>query len=117
MRGILGGGAFEVLEAADYHGALAVENEHRGEIGLALIDLVLPDGNGYQLAKTLLAREPDMRVLFVSGQTGAELRKFLDIAMPEVHFLQKPFQPAELLRRVQKVLESPDPFAGAAGKC
>jgi len=114
MRRILEAESFRVLEAADFQEALAMQHNHIAEIGLLLIDLRLPSGNGYDLSQALLSREPHSKVLFVSGQTGAELRKFLDV--PEVHFLQKPFQPEELLAHVKAVLQSPDPFADAASE-
>jgi two-component system, cell cycle sensor histidine kinase and response regulator CckA len=114
MRRILSAEGYGVLEAADYHEALAVQQSHPGEVDLLLIDLILPGGNGYELFRALLAREPHLRVLFVSGQAGAQLRKFLDSPVPEVQFLRKPFEPAELLQRVKTVLELADPFANAA---
>jgi DNA-binding NtrC family response regulator len=113
MRGILSLQAYTVLEASDYHDALAVQQKHFGEIDLLLIDLSLPGGNGYDLSKALLAREPHLKVLLISGHAGAELRKFFAVPVTDAHFLEKPFQPAELLERVKSVLESADPFAGA----
>ena len=106
--------AYTVLEASDYDDALAVQKKHLGEIDLLLIDLSLPGGSGYDLSKSMLAIEPNLKVLFISGHAGAELCKFFDMPVTDVHFLLKPFQPAELLRRVKSVMESADPFAGAA---
>jgi CheY-like chemotaxis protein len=112
MRDILHPETYAVLEAADYDEALAVQNGHLGEIDLLLIDLSLPGRNGYDLSKALLAIEPHLTVLFVSGYAGAELCKSFDIPVTDVHFLQKPFPPAELLWRVKLLLESAGPLAG-----
>jgi len=114
MRIILHLEAYTVLEASDYDDALAVQKKHLGEIDLLLIDVTLPGGNGYDLSKALLAVEPHLKTLFVSGYAGAELCKFFDMPLTDVHFLQKPFQPADLLGRVKSVLELADPFAGSA---
>lgn len=114
MRGILQLEAYAVLEASDYDDALAVQQRHLGEIDLLLLDLSLPGGNGYDLSNALLVREPHLKVLFVSGHAGAELRKFFAVPVTDVHFLEKPFQPAELLEHVKSVLESADPFAEVA---
>lgn len=114
MRVVLRLEAYGILEASDYDDALAVQQAHRGEIDLLLIDLSLPGGNGYDLAEALLAIEPHLKVLFVSGPVGAELCKFFGMSITDVHFLQKPFQSAELLRHVKSVLESGDPLAGTA---
>ncbi len=116
MRRILSREAYGVLEASDIPEALTAHESHLGEIDLALIDLILPGGSGYELSTALLAGEPHLKVLFMSGQAGAELRKFLDERVPEMHFLPKPFRPAELLDRVKAILESSDPFADAAAK-
>jgi DNA-binding response OmpR family regulator len=103
--------AYAVLEASDYDDALAVQAKHLGETDLLLIDVSLPGGYGYDLAKDLLAIEPHLKVLFMSGHTGAELCKFFDMPVSDVHFLQKPFQPAELLRRMKLVLALADPLS------
>jgi CheY-like chemotaxis protein len=112
MRSILHLEGYAVLEAADYDGALAVQSAHPGAIDLLLIDLSLPGRNGYELSKALLAIEPYLAVLFMSGYAGAELCKSFDMRLTDVHFLSKPFPAAELLRRVKLMLESADPLSG-----
>src|SRR5580700_986114 len=83
IRSILRLGAYTVLEASDYDDALAVQEKHFAEIDLLLIDLSLPGGNGYDLSKALLVIEPHLRVLFISGQAGAAMRKFFDIPVTD----------------------------------
>jgi CheY-like chemotaxis protein len=114
VRAILRPEAYSVLEASDYDDALAVQKTHLGEIDLVLIDLSLPGGNGDDLSVALLASEPHLKVLFVSGHAGAALCKFFDMPVTDLNFLQKPFQPVELLQRVKSILESADPLAGTA---
>jgi DNA-binding NtrC family response regulator len=114
MSDILDLDAYTVLEASDYDDALAVQANHPGEIDLLLIDVILPGGNGYNLGTAMLAIEPHLKVLFISGHAGAELCKFFDMPLPDVHFLQKPFEPADLRRRVKSTLASADPWAGNA---
>jgi CheY-like chemotaxis protein len=109
IRRILYLEAYTVLEASDYDDALAVQAKHLGETDLLLIDVSLPGGNGYNLAKDLLAIEPHLKVLFTSGHAGAELCRFFNMPVSDVHFLQKPFQLAELLQRVKLVLATADP--------
>ena len=114
IREILKTQAYTVFEAEDYDDALAVQLRHLGTIHLLLIDLSLPGGSGYDLSMAMLAVEPHLKVLFVSGRAGAELCKFFEMQNTDMQFLQKPFQPAELLRRVKSVLESSDPAADRA---
>jgi CheY-like chemotaxis protein len=114
VRTILRPEAYTILEASDYDDALAVQAAHLGEIDLALVDVSLPGRNGYDLSKALLATEPHLKVLFVSGYAGAELCRFFGLPVTDVHFLRKPVDPAELLGRVKFVLALADPFAGKA---
>jgi DNA-binding NtrC family response regulator len=97
---------YRVLEASDYDEALGVQANHLGEADVVLIDVRLPGGNGYELAKELLAIEPHLKVLFTSGHAGAELCRFFNMPVSDVHFLQKPLQLAELLGRLKLVLAS-----------
>jgi DNA-binding NtrC family response regulator len=111
IRHILYLEAYTVLEASDYVDALGVQAKHLGETDMLLIDVSLPGGNGYALAKDLLAIEPHLKVLFISGHAGAELCRFFNMPVSDVHFLQKPFQGTDLLQRVKLVLGSADPFS------
>jgi CheY-like chemotaxis protein len=114
VRKILRPEAYVVLEASDYDDALAVQKTHFGEIDLVLIDVSLPGRNGYDVSKALLANEPHLRTLFVSGYAGAELCRFFDMPVTDVHFLKKPVDPADLIGRVKFVLSLGDPLAGRA---
>ena len=108
MRNTLQGDGYAILESSDYAEALAVHGRHPGAIDLLLVDVSLPGGNGYELAKAMLATEPDLKVLFVSGHAGAALCKFFDMETTDMHFLQKPFRVPDLLDRVRSVFESAD---------
>jgi len=101
--------AYTVLTASDYDDALAIQQKHLGEIDLLLIDVSLPGRNGYDLFKALLAIEPHLRVLYVSGHAGAELCRFFGMPLTDLHFLQKPLQSAELLQSVKSVLQTACP--------
>src|ERR1700683_2752046 len=89
VRKILRPEAYTVLEASDYDDALAVQQTHLGEVALVLIDVSLPGRNGYDVSKALRANEPHLKVLFVSGYAGAELCRFFDMPVTDVHFLRK----------------------------
>lgn len=104
MRDTLQLGGFGVLDAADYDEALAIQSRHLGEIVLILGDLRLPGGNAYDLSRALLAVEPHLKLLFTSGHAGAELCRFINMPLTDLHFLEKPFEPGELLKRVRTLL-------------
>jgi DNA-binding NtrC family response regulator len=110
MRRVLEDAGYSVLEGVDYHEALVIHNQHRGKIDVLLTDISLPGRNGYVLARALLDMDPGLNVIFVSGLAGAEMCQFYGMATTDVHFLEKPFNAADLLRRVRRVLESGGPF-------
>jgi CheY-like chemotaxis protein len=95
-----------VLEASNYCSAVKTFEQHRDEINLLIADLSLPDRNGCELAQNIMQSRPDMKVLFISGHAGAELCRFYGLVNPDLHFLEKPFKPIDLLVRVWRVLFS-----------
>ena len=95
---------YEVLEAANGLDALRkVETGVR--IDLLITDVVMPMMGGRELATKLLERDPTLSVLYVSGYTENAIVHH-GVLESEVIFLQKPFQPDELLRRVRTVLDA-----------
>ncbi len=106
MRRTLEGAGFQVLAADSYDTALQVFDERQLEISAALIDISLPGKNGVELAQELLKRNPNVKILFISGHVGAEVIRFYGLRVTDRHFLKKPFSPDVLLSRVQEVLNS-----------
>src|SRR5262245_6764853 len=84
-------------EALDLH-ARAPE-----PVDLVVTDVVMPGLGGRQLAERLRARQPGLRVLFMSGYTTDEVLR-QGIQEEEEHFIQKPFTPDGLARKVREVL-------------
>jgi len=105
VRRTLRAEGYRVLEALDYQGAENVQQRHSGQIDLLLTAISLPGGNGYELARALLNVEPDLKVLFVSGETGAKASRYYTAPCVGLQTLPRPFEPADLLRRVKFLLE------------
>ena len=95
---------YQVLEAADPAQALAVAAAHDGDIDLLLTDIMMPGGNGVDLAGRMVGFRPRLNVLFMSGYTDDAVVRNGMLAS-EAAFIQKPFTPHELLRKVKQVLE------------
>jgi CheY-like chemotaxis protein len=94
-----------VLEAADSAAALAAARAHPGEIHLLISDVVMPGESGVQLARQLMAERPRLRVLYMSGYTDEAVVRH-GLLTPGVNFLQKPFTPDVLARKVRDVLDA-----------
>jgi CheY-like chemotaxis protein len=101
----LGRHGYQVVSVSTAEEALALANEHPG-FDLLVTDVVLPGISGRELAQRLSVTRP-LRVLLVSGYTEDAIVHggMLD---PRIHFLQKPFQRAELLAAVRKLLDLPE---------
>jgi two-component system cell cycle sensor histidine kinase/response regulator CckA len=67
---------------------------------------VMPGMGGRQVAERLQEHHPELPVLFMSGYTNDEVLR-QGIEEKDVHFLQKPFTPDELIRKVRDVLVKP----------
>ncbi len=108
MADTLAGQGYSALKATGYDSAMRIFEQYGGSIVLLVSDISLPGKNGCELAKAILKLNSAVKVLFVSGHVGAEVCKFYGIPVSDLHFLQKPFQPAELAARVEAVLRSPE---------
>lgn len=97
---------YNVLEAEDAgHAREVVQSHKKGRIDLLLADVVLPNSEGgKQLADWLEARHEETKVLFTSGYVEESVFKHHGLE-PGMAFLQKPFTPADLARRVREVIE------------
>ena len=104
-RRVLSQQGYTVLEAPAGLEALAVSNAHPGDIHLLLTDVVMPGIGGRELARQLAARRPRARVLYLSGYSDDAIvsHGLLD---PGTFFLQKPFTPQALTRKVREVLDA-----------
>ena len=103
---------YHVLAAATPGEAIQLAREHAGEIRLLVTDVVMPEMNGRDLAKSLLTLYPNLKRLFMSGYT-ADLIAHHGVLDEGVHFIQKPFSVPELAAKVRKVLEESQSRCGA----
>ncbi|KAF0245617.1 MAG: multi-sensor hybrid histidine [Planctomycetota bacterium] len=94
---------YEVLEAGDGKAALEVLERSAREVQILVSDVVMPAMGGRELAGRLWQTQPELPVLFVSGYPKDELGPDV-LNRDHVRFLQKPFNPSELLQAVNELL-------------
>lgn len=96
---------FKIITACNGVNALEVAKSHEGTIDLMLTDVIMPEMNGRDLAAKMHEDKPDLKILFMSGYTGEEMRN-RGVLEPGTNFIQKPFTPDSLVEKVMEVLRS-----------
>jgi nitrogen-specific signal transduction histidine kinase/ActR/RegA family two-component response regulator len=105
---------YRVIPAVDGPDALRVYMENTGTpISLVVTDVVMPGLGGRDLVGRLKIMSPELRVLFVSGYTEEGVRK-QGVLQPGTEFLEKPFTPEKLLRKIREILDAPPQSAARA---
>ena len=94
----------EVTERATAAEALAALEQR--SFDLLLTDIMMPDMNGCELGRAVGRRWPDQRVLYYSGHVFSSLFDS-GICPRDIPFIQKPFGPGELRRRIDEALGAP----------
>jgi two-component system, cell cycle sensor histidine kinase and response regulator CckA len=96
---------FVVVAAGHGEEALRVCREHRGPIDILLTDVVMPQMGGRTLVERLAeAGRRDLPVIFMSGYTDDAVVRH-GILREDVNFIQKPFTPDVLVRKIRAVLD------------
>src|SRR5438309_890380 len=103
-RQVLERHGYTVLEAPSAEAALDIATRYSGTIHLLLTDVVMPGLNGRELASRLVDLRPDARVIFMSGYTDDAVTRH-GVLEPGSAYVQKPFTPDAIARRVREVLD------------
>src|SRR5467141_3804216 len=104
-KGLLEKLGYTVIDAENAATALEAARNHAGPIHLLVADVVMPGASGRELARQLERTRPRTKVLYVSGYTDDAIVHH-GMLEPGLHFLQKPFTPAALARKVREVLDT-----------
>ena len=102
-RQILEKYGYRVLDAPNGSEAEKLVAGHPEKIDVLLTDLVMPEMPGTELAARLVAKRPGVRVVFMSGYTSDAVVRGGLIESGQA-FLQKPFTPTSLARKIRDVL-------------
>ncbi len=106
VRGILEGNGYTVLTASDGDEAISAAGNYRGPIHLILTDVVMPKRGGREVAESLARFHPGAKVLYMSGYTDESIVHH-GVLKAGISFIEKPFTPDTLLRKVRQVLAVP----------
>jgi PAS domain S-box-containing protein len=100
---ILSDAGYNALRTPGGHSAILECERYEGTIHLMITDLVMPEMNGPELAQRVALLRPEMKILLMSGYAGDATGA---ISVAGIPFIQKPFTPQALWRKVREVLDS-----------
>ena len=94
---------YNVLVASDGNEAMKVVVNYKKAIHLLLTDVIMPNINGQELAENLSVVYPDLKVIYMSGYADNAIAR-LGVLDVDQNFIQKPFTPFELVKKIQEIL-------------
>ena len=92
---------FKAEVAEDGKSGLESFVKHRADISLVLTDVVMPIMDGLRMVEKILELEPEMKILFMTGYSDAQLEVLARTRFPLV---RKPFLPLDLMRAIRAML-------------
>ncbi len=105
MREVLERNGYRVLTANDGAEAIDQFEKHRNEIALVLSDMGLPKLDGAEVFSMLKLRDPSVKVILASGYLEPQFKSEL-LKSGARDFLQKPYDPQEVLKKIREVLDA-----------
>jgi len=108
VRDILELQGYTVLSAHEGGEALQLCEQYDGSIHLIITDVVMPGMTGRELVEHVSSMRPETSVLYMSGYTDDAIVRH-GVLEPGTNFLQKPFTPDALARKVHAVLSALPP--------
>jgi DNA-binding NtrC family response regulator len=97
---------YRVLEAATPQEAIGRLQKESETIDLLVTDIVMPQINGFELAKTARELREGIRVLYMSGYTDSQVNANWTVDQ-NTPFLHKPFTASTLAHKVREALSGP----------
>ena len=98
---ILIAAGYRVLKARSAVEAVREFRQHKGEVALLLVDVVLPGKNGRDMAKELMKEEPGLKTVFMSGYPESAVDQS---STRNTIYLSKPFSLGSLMQKIRDVI-------------
>ncbi len=95
---------YTVIKASNGKEASSLYEKHRAEIGLVILDLLMPGMSGKKCLQALRELNPNVRVLIASGALKSEIEADLT-EIGAKGFIAKPFDTPQLLEKIRKIID------------
>lgn len=95
---------YRVLPAENGEDAIRRFAENKDSVQLAILDVIMPKKNGFEVFKEISALRPDLKIIFLSGYSESVLDEKV-LRDKRVTFIMKPVSPLSLLKKVRDVLD------------
>ena len=100
----LGNLGYQVLTSSKPSEAICLIKTCGAPVNLLITDVIMPEMNGYSLAKDLLAINPNIRSLFMSGYSDDVIDPACVLGK-DINLIRKPFTTSELAFKVRDILK------------
>jgi DNA-binding response OmpR family regulator len=94
---------YGVLEADNGSEAFALFDKYKREIALFPTDVVMPEIGGFELARQVVTKRPEVPIAFISAFCGT-----IPNDLNRYHYIPKPFLSDEIIGRVAEIVPRPD---------
>lgn len=95
-------GGYDVVEADSGEAALQKYEEHDGKFDIAILDVMLPGIDGFQVCKEIRNKNNGIGIIMLSAKTQ-EMDKVTGLMLGADDYIAKPFSPSELTARVDSL--------------
>jgi len=103
VRRTLQSNGYNVVEAGNAGDAVRLAQDYRGKIDFMITDLIMPETSGRDLAQTVSALRPGIKVLYMSGYSDNTVLQH-GMVSSDMEFIAKPFTQERLLEKIRQVL-------------
>lgn len=104
---------YETVEACDGLQALEQYDACSGDIAVALLDIMMPNMDGFEVCKQLRKKDNTLGIVMLTAKTQ-EMDKITGLMMGADDYVTKPFSPSELVARVDAIYRRVAMNSGAA---
>jgi CheY-like chemotaxis protein len=95
---------YRVLTASDGEAAVETFRQHSNEVAVVLSDLGLPKLGGWEAFLQMKSINPRVKAILASGYFDPELKQEI-IKSGAKHFVQKPYQPSDVLMKIRQLID------------